>query len=141
MGAAKACLGYPSRTAAILAMRANGMATGEIARRIGIPTKTVSALEASLWRGNLRPVAPKSPTHQQPARQQPPRQQPAHRSGDAWQAYLPIDQQCVRVDQETLAKLRRAASVRGLPVAALIEQLFIVMTDDDLIDALLDDRQ
>jgi hypothetical protein len=40
-------LGYPSRTAAVLALRSNGMSTEAIAARIGIEEKTVLALEAS----------------------------------------------------------------------------------------------
>ncbi len=114
MGAAKPCLGYPSRTAAVLALRAQGNDTQAIARSIGIEPKTVTALEASLWCGNLRPIRPISPA-----------------SADF--------RNLIRVDPETLAKLRPTASKRGLSVAALIEQLFIVMTDDGLVDALLDD--
>lgn len=37
-------LGYPSRTAAALALRARGLKTGEIARQIGAPSKSVSTL-------------------------------------------------------------------------------------------------
>ena len=41
---AKPCLGYPSRTAAATAMRAEGMTFRQIAERIGINIETVSAL-------------------------------------------------------------------------------------------------
>jgi hypothetical protein len=47
MGAAKPTLGYPSRTAAVLALRAQRLPTDAIARRIGISPKTVVALECS----------------------------------------------------------------------------------------------
>lgn len=44
MGGAIPCLGYPSRTAAVLALRGQGLSTREIAVRIGIEVKTVAAL-------------------------------------------------------------------------------------------------
>lgn len=47
MGAAKPTLGYPSRTAAVRALRAQQMPTAAIARRLGIELKTVVALECS----------------------------------------------------------------------------------------------
>lgn len=43
-------LGYPSRTAAVVALRAQGLSTREIAARIGIPRSNVFALEASAKR-------------------------------------------------------------------------------------------
>lgn len=45
MGAPKPFEGWPSRTAAVLDMRRQGMSTKAIASRIGIPAKNVSALE------------------------------------------------------------------------------------------------
>ena len=36
MGAAKPCLGYPSRTAAVIGLRAKGLTTAQIADAIGI---------------------------------------------------------------------------------------------------------
>ena len=51
MPRAKPTLGYPSRTAAVLAMRGEGMTMAAIAERIGISVQTVSALEHSAhWR-------------------------------------------------------------------------------------------
>lgn len=50
-------LGYPTRTAAVLALRAQGLTTGAIARRIGIEPATVSALECSARRS---PEAPRA---------------------------------------------------------------------------------
>ena len=44
MGKAKPCLGYPSRTAAALAMDAEGMNYREIANKIGISGSAASAL-------------------------------------------------------------------------------------------------
>lgn len=47
MGAPKPALGYPSRTAAVAALRQQGCGTAEIAARIGINEGAVTALEAS----------------------------------------------------------------------------------------------
>jgi hypothetical protein len=47
MPAAKETLGYPSRTDAVLALRAMGLKPAVVAQRLGIPVKTVAALEAS----------------------------------------------------------------------------------------------
>ena len=52
MPAAKPCLGYPSRTEAVVALKRSGLSTRAIAERIGIQMKTVVALEHSSdrWR-------------------------------------------------------------------------------------------
>lgn len=60
MPVAKETLGYPSRTDAVLALRAQGLKPAIVAQRIGIPVKTVAALEASANRrgtGSKRPLA------------------------------------------------------------------------------------
>ena len=44
MGAAKPCLGYPSRTDAVLALRAQGMTNHQIALKTGISLSSVAAL-------------------------------------------------------------------------------------------------
>ena len=54
MGAPKPTLGYPSRTAAVLAMRAQGRSTSAIADILGIDKGTVGALEASATRSRAR---------------------------------------------------------------------------------------
>lgn len=59
----KETLGYPTRTAAVQALRREGRTTGEIARLIGIEVKTVAALEASAsrWRAvSSKPTTPAS---------------------------------------------------------------------------------
>lgn len=56
MGAAKPCLGYPSRTAAVHGLRSQGLPTRQIADAIGIEEKTVIALEIGSSR--KRPVRP-----------------------------------------------------------------------------------
>lgn len=50
MSAPKPCLGYRSRTAAVVALRGQGLHDAEIADRIGIPAQTVGALAASAKR-------------------------------------------------------------------------------------------
>lgn len=52
----KPTLGYPSRTDAVLAMRAQNIPTNVIAARCGIDLKTVSALESCAGR-RRRPAA------------------------------------------------------------------------------------
>lgn len=55
MGAPKPCLGYPSRTKAVLGLRGQGFSTAEIARAIGIEVKTVVALEVGSGRARPEP--------------------------------------------------------------------------------------
>jgi hypothetical protein len=50
----KPCLGYPSRSEAIVALRSQGLTTAEIAARTGIDAKAVGALEASAMRSMAR---------------------------------------------------------------------------------------
>lgn len=49
-GSCKPTLGYRSRTEAVLALRDQGLTTGEIAKKIGIPDARVGALEAAARR-------------------------------------------------------------------------------------------
>ncbi|MDX9862181.1 MAG: hypothetical protein RBS99_14825, partial [Rhodospirillales bacterium] len=56
MGAPKPCLGYPSRTAAVLALRGQGLDDVEIAQRIGIRRETVGALACSAEGRQRRPA-------------------------------------------------------------------------------------
>jgi hypothetical protein len=113
MAGPKSCLGYPTRTDAILALRGQGLATRDIARRIGIEPKTVTALEASAARrgGNHRP-----------------------RGRQEYRNVVPVD-------PETLAALRPHAVRRHISVDLLIQQLLMILVDDDLVDALLDDDE
>lgn len=105
------CLGYPTRTDAVIALRSEGLSTREIAARIGIEPKTVTALEASGARrgGNQQP---------HPRRE--------------FRNVVPID-------PATLAGLRPHAARRRISVDLLIQQLLMILADDDLVDALLDD--
>jgi hypothetical protein len=58
MGAPKPTMGHRSRTDAVLALRASGLTTRQIADRIGIAENTVTALEHSAGRRRLRPKRP-----------------------------------------------------------------------------------
>ena len=105
------CLGYPTRTDAVIALRDEGLSTRDIARRVGIEPKTVTALEASRARKGCSPT---------------PRARSEYRN-------------VVPVDPETLSTLRPHAARRGISVNLLIQQLLMILADDDLVDALLDD--
>lgn len=52
MTAPKPCLGYRSRSEAVVALRMQGLTTAEIAKRTGIEPKNVRALEASAMRAD-----------------------------------------------------------------------------------------
>ncbi len=58
MSAPKPTLGYPTRTAAVVALRASGMSLQAVAARIGIPVTTVSALECSARRHSAARQSP-----------------------------------------------------------------------------------
>lgn len=111
MGAPKATLGHSSRTAAVAALRAEGLPTAAIAARIGIESKTVTALEASAMREH-RPA---------PARV-------ADQRG-----------RMVLVTFEDYAALRPSAARRSTTVDQLIRDIIEVVVRDDMIDAVLDD--
>ncbi len=55
MAGPKPTLGYPSRTAAVLGLRDQSLTDQKIARRIGITTACVSALECSALRSTRKP--------------------------------------------------------------------------------------
>ena len=114
MGGAIPCLGYPSRTAAVLALRGQGLSTREIAVRIGIEVKTVAALEGSSARAD---------------------RQPQRRSREPGT----IHRNRIGIDATSIGRLRHHAVRRGIPVDLLIEQIVMVVADDNLVDALLDD--
>ena len=104
-------LGHPTRTAAVAALRQQGLSTSAIARRIGIEPKTVTALEASASR-----------------RTRTQRREPELPS---WNT--------VAIDHDVLRALRPHAARRNVTVTALARQLLATLADDDLVDALLDD--
>lgn len=111
MSGPKPTAGYPSRTAAVEALRARGLKTSAIAAQLGLAPSTVSALECSAARtaaGSRRLGMP------------------PHRSG----LVLPLD---------VSAGLRRAAVLRGWSVDRLALRLLEAIAAEDLVDAVLDD--
>jgi len=113
MGAAIPCLGYPSRTSAVLALRGQGLSTREIARRIGIAEKTVSALEGSASRTD--------------------------RGAGQGLGRSTLKQHTVCIDNDVLQTLRPHAERRDVSVNQLVRDLLRILADDSLVDALLDD--
>lgn len=109
MGVGKSCLGYPSRTAAVLAYRRAGASTIEIANLIGISANTVTALEASAARSKSRARSTEHP-------------------GRA--VLLPVD---------LYDKLGPHAAKRGRSVSHLVRAIIQTVTDEDMVDAVLDD--
>jgi hypothetical protein len=59
MGAPKPCLGYRSRTEAVLTLRKQGLTTAEIAERTGIDAGNIPALEQSAARSIARHTRPR----------------------------------------------------------------------------------
>lgn len=56
MPAAKPVLGYPSMTAAVVALRAQGLSASAVARRLGIPANNVASMESAARRRVVPPV-------------------------------------------------------------------------------------
>lgn len=112
MSTAKPTLGYPTRTAAVVALRASGLAPREVATRIGIPVSSVAALECSARRG--------------PGRS-------ARQHGDVKRAlYLPIG---------LLQRLAPHARKRGVSRETLAFLIVDKVVEDGLVDAVLDDGE
>jgi predicted transcriptional regulator len=111
MGAPKPALGYPSRTAAVLGLRQQGLSTGQIAQALGIENKTVSALEL----GSSRP-----------------RREPAPSTMLGRTVVIPID---------VLNALGPHAARRCISVNALARLIISTVVDDGMIDAVLDDAE
>ena len=109
MGGAIETLGYPTRTAAVVALREQGLSTKAIAAKIGIAPKTVSALENSA----TRVPAPGNRTR---------------RSSNS-----------VEFDYALREQLRRHARVRDVSVEALARLILETVVYSDLVDAVLDD--
>jgi len=109
MGAAKPCLGYPSRTAAVIGLRQQGLSTRQIAESIGIEPKTVLALEV----GASRPKRERSDYE-----------------------YLG---RAVLVPTDVLDALGPHAAKRGISVNGLARLIISTVVDEGMIDAVLDD--
>lgn len=111
MGAAKPCLGYPSRTAAVNGLRSQGLTTRAIADAIGISVTTVSALECS------------------GARQSRIREElPGQAVGRG--VTIPVD---------ILNALSPHAARRGIHPNSLVRRIVEIVVDENMVDAILDD--
>jgi DNA-binding NarL/FixJ family response regulator len=108
---AQPCLGYPSRSAAVIGLRAEGLPDREIARRIGIEPKTVSALAISAE----RKIARQDAVGWSPSRSS---------------LILPLDVQ---------QRLRKAAAARQVSVYQLALTIVEIVATNGLADAVLDD--
>ncbi|WP_086733754.1 hypothetical protein [Erythrobacter colymbi] len=109
MGASKPCLGYPSRTAAVLGLRQQGLTTAQIGQAIGISSKTVTALEC----GSSRPKRERSDYE-----------------------YLG---RAVLVPTDVLDALGPHAAKRGISVNGLARLIISTVVDEGMVDAVLDD--
>lgn len=111
MGAAKPTLGYPSRTDAVLALRASGLTTSQIAARIGIADATVTALEHSSGRARLRAKRPAE-----------------------------VNGRTILFPRHLLDQLGPHAAKRGIHPNTLARMIVEIAVDELLIDSILDDE-
>lgn len=109
MGAPKPCLGYPSRTAAVVGLRGKGLTTRQIAEAIGIGISTVSALELGSGR---------------------PRRAPRASEQLGRTVVIPID---------VLDQLGPHAAKRCVSVNHLVRLLISTIVDEGMVDAIMDD--
>jgi len=112
------CLGYPSRSEAVLALTEQGLKDSEIATRTGIPRKNISkfryyALRHSACRRRDASLC---------------------RKADA-------DFRTVRCPIETLDGLRPFAAAQGVTVNELVCRLLDAIVADHLVAAVLDDEE
>lgn len=100
-------LGYPTRTDAVLALRAGGMSTNEIAAALGITPNCVTAVEACARRART---------------------------------LVQMGNRTILFSAEVLGRLAVHASRRGITTNELARRIVETALDDDMIDAVLDDR-
>lgn len=110
MGAAKRTLGFASRTEAVLNLRADGLSTRQIADRIGIEEKTVTALEHSAGRAKVRPARPAE-----------------------------INGRTILFPRDVLDRLAPHAAKRGIHPNSLARMIVKIVVDEGLVDSILDD--
>ena len=113
MPTAKPCLGYNTRTEAVIALRQQQVPDREIAQRIGISPSTVSALAASATRTGKK-----------------------DRNAHA----VDIVHTGIVLPMLTRMALRKPAAERGLSVDRLAILIVETVADSGLVDAVLDDR-
>lgn len=110
MGAPKPTLGYASRTEAVLALRESGHSTRQIAKRIGIPEQTVTALEHSSGRAKIRPRRPTE-----------------------------VNGRAILFPRDILDRLGPHAAKRCIHPNSLARMIVEIAVDECLIDSILDD--
>ena len=110
MSARKPVLGYPSRTAAVLALSRQGHGDRHIAKAIGITTMAVSALRCSARRQALKPLPNAAPTRDVP------------------------------FPTVILDRLAPEAADRGISVDELIRRVVETVAHDNLYEAVLDEE-
>ncbi|OCJ63992.1 hypothetical protein A6U96_09315 [Agrobacterium tumefaciens] len=115
-GTPKPCLGYPSRSAAIRGLRADGLTNRQIAEKTGIPLNNVCALV---------PKTPKPPSV-------PIDRDTSYRLGEQNVARIGLN-------YEIRQMLRPFAAKRGMAVETLITDLVEKIAEDRLADAVMDD--
>ncbi|MCW2309679.1 hypothetical protein [Rhodobium gokarnense] len=111
MGQPKPVLGYPSQTAAILAMQEAGLDNDEIGARIGISVKMVTSLAHSGQKGQKRMRRPFDNLNTQ-------------------EFTLPLD---------IVHGLRPHAAKRDVTVNELVRRICDAVIEDMIVDAVLDD--
>lgn len=111
MGGPKPTLGYPTRTAAVLALRDQKLTTRQIAKRIGITVSAVTGIEHSAGRPTRKP-------------------RPAEQMGRT--VLFPVD---------VLACLGPHAAKRGIHVNQLARRIVETVADENIVDAVLDDLE
>jgi hypothetical protein len=108
----KPCLGHPSRTEAVLAMRQAGLTTRQIADRIGIADTTVTALEHSALRSRKRAA------------------RPAEQHG-----------RTILFSRDVLDRLAPHAARRCIHPNSLARLIVETVVDEGLVDSVLDDLE
>lgn len=119
-GAPKPCLGYPSRSAAIRALRAQGLSNHQISERTGIPRSSIGAL------------APREPREPRSRSEDEQSRSAGYKLGQ--HGHLSIS-----VNIEIRQMLRPFAAKRNLPLEVFITDLIEKIAEDGLADAVMDD--
>jgi transposase len=112
MGAPKPCLGYRSRTEAVLALRKAGWSTAAIAERLGVSIKSIYSLESSSRRHQDRGTPARPPA---------------------------TTRNALLLPQKLINALAPHAERRGLRPTELAFFILETVVDDGMINAVLDD--
>lgn len=104
-------LGYPTRTAAIVALSAKGIRSEQIAERLGITLNLVHVLKSAAKR----------------------------RGPSAGLKNKPRNEVAVQIDANDIKVLKPQADKRGIDVNELVRRLITAIADDGLVDGVLDD--